>query len=87
MVECENDNLMSGMGQCVAQMVGAQIVNEKEGKAQPFIYGCVTTGNDWKFLKLEGHTIFTDTETYYLKDVPLILGVFQSLIEDFFAPV
>jgi hypothetical protein len=86
LVECENDNLMSGTGQCVAQMLGAQIVNERDGNRLLYIYGCVTTGNDWKFLKMQQKTIYTDITTYYLKDVGQILGIFQRLIEDLTPP-
>lgn len=83
MVECENDNLMSGTGQCVAQMVGAQLINDRDGTPMPFIFGCVTTGNDWKFMKLEGKTIVIDSETHYLENVPMILGIFQNIIDQF----
>ncbi len=83
MVECESDNLMGGTGQCVAQMIGAQLINEREGATQPYIFGCVTTGNDWKFMKLEGKIIFMDTEIRYLENVASIIGIFQNIIDQF----
>ena len=57
LVEAERNDLMGGMGQCTAQMVGAQILNEQDGVNFPAIYGCVTTGTDWQFLKLENQLI------------------------------
>ncbi len=83
LVEAENENIMSGLGQCVAQMLGAKMVNEKEGFDFPAIFGCVTTGDDWLFLKLEGNVIYTDIEKYYIDSLPLILGVFQRIIDAF----
>ena len=44
MVEAKNDNINSGLGQCMAEMVGAQLFNQQEGNATDAIYGCVTIG-------------------------------------------
>jgi hypothetical protein len=38
---------------CVAEMIAAQMFNIREGKEIPAIYGCVTSGKLWQFLKLE----------------------------------
>jgi hypothetical protein len=83
MTEAENQNLMTGMGQCVAQMLGAKIFNEREGNPQPFIYGCVTTGEDWQFLKLENNVIYVHPKRFYINDLEHILGVFQYIIKQF----
>jgi len=61
-------------------MVGADVFNRKKGVELPVIYGCVTTGDDWLFMKLEGQQILIDIKKYYLGDVPELLGVFQSVI-------
>jgi transketolase C-terminal domain/subunit len=53
-VEAKNENIKGGLGQCVAEMVAAQIFNEREANAIDTIYGAVTTGEIWKFLKLGG---------------------------------
>ncbi len=84
MVEAENDNISTGLGQCVAQLIGAQLFNQREGNDLPILYGCVTTGSDWKFMKLEGKTITIDTETYYVDNLSTILGNFQKIISSFF---
>ncbi|MEH2280728.1 MAG: hypothetical protein V7K90_05195 [Nostoc sp.] len=42
------------------------------------IYGTVTTGSIWQFLKLEGQFIQIDLSEYYLKDVNKILGILAS---------
>jgi len=79
-VEAKKSDLEIGIPQCAAQMVGADVFNRKKGVELPVIYGCVTTGDDWLFMKLEGQQILIDIKKYYLGDVPELLGVFQSVI-------
>ena len=51
MVEAKKNDIDLGVPQCAAQMVGTKVFNEKNGTPIEYIYGCVTTGNEWKFLK------------------------------------
>lgn len=74
-VEAKNDNMHSGLGQCVAEMVAARVFNEREGKGPSIIYGLVTTGSLWQFLKLEEGTIHVDRTAYFLDQVGKILGI------------
>ncbi|MEL6354783.1 MAG: hypothetical protein AAFR58_23995 [Cyanobacteria bacterium J06627_28] len=74
-VEAKNDNILSGIGQCIAEMVAAQIFNERHQNPIPAIYGVITTGSNWKFLRLRGDTIDADLDEYYLNDVGKILGI------------
>lgn len=52
LVEAKNDNLKSGLAQCIAEMVGAQMFNRKKSNEIPIIYGAVTNGTNWQFLAL-----------------------------------
>src|SRR5215470_2295055 len=75
-VEAKNENIKGGLGQCVAEMIAAQMFNEREGNAIDTIYGAVTTGEIWKFLKLVGAVASIDLSDYYIvRDVPKILGI------------
>ena len=56
-VEAKNENIKGGLGQCIAEMIAAQIFNAREGTAVETIYGVVTTGEIWKFLKLAGAVV------------------------------
>lgn len=78
--EAKDEDFDYGQGQCLAQMYGAQLFNEQEGHPQQFIYGCAVTGGEWKFLKLEKNQVLIDIQTYYLNDLPKILGVFHQII-------
>lgn len=75
LVEAKNENIKSGLGQCIAQMLGAQLFNQQQNDEIEAIYGCVTTGNAWKFLKLVNQTVFIDLSDYYIKEVDKILGI------------
>jgi hypothetical protein len=78
-VEAKNEDIVQGFGQCIATMVGARVFNEREQIEVPVIYGAVTTGNNWKFLKLEGDTATIDVDEYYLKEIGLLLGIFMQI--------
>jgi len=80
-VEAKNEKIVSGLGQCVAEMIAAKIYNEREGNTVPCIYGAVTTGHAWKFLKLEETTVYIDIEDYYIKNPNKIIGIFGYMIK------
>jgi hypothetical protein len=78
-VEAKKENIPAGLGQCIAEMVAARILNERGGN-EITIYGTVTTGSIWQFLKLEGQVVQIDLSEYYLKDVNKILGILSSAV-------
>jgi hypothetical protein len=82
LVEAKNDNIKSGLGQCVAEMIAAQLFNEREGNEIKLIYGVVTTGELWKFLKLEGKVVSIDLSNYPVVNANKILGILLSTIHD-----
>ena len=45
-VEAKNEDIISGLGQCIAEMYAAKLYNEKENRLLPCIYGAVTTGDE-----------------------------------------
>ena len=81
LVQPENDNINLGFGECIAQMYAAQKFNEIKKRDIPVIYGCVTTGDDWQFLKLKENTITFDNKRFYLNEVSNILGAFQYIVD------
>ncbi|MFN6395626.1 MAG: hypothetical protein ACK4V9_14440, partial [Aphanizomenon sp.] len=44
LVESKNENLKSGLGQCIAEMLAAQLFNEQKQNAIKIVYGAVTIG-------------------------------------------
>jgi hypothetical protein len=84
LVEAKQNIVENNMGQCAAQMMGARIFNQSENQPIETIFGCVTNGEVWQFLKLENQTILIDAKKYFLDNIPQILGVLQAII-DFYA--
>jgi hypothetical protein len=78
--EAKNENIKQGIAQCSAAMVAAQRFNELENTGISSVYGAVTTGNIWKFLKLEVTTIYVDKPEYYIDSVDAILGVLLQMV-------
>jgi hypothetical protein len=78
LAEAKDEDMEWGIAQCAAQMYGAKLFNEQENKPMPFIYGCVTTGTDWQFLKLENDVYYVDNKIY--TDLKEILGVWHHVI-------
>ncbi|MEG4990027.1 hypothetical protein QUB08_30450 [Microcoleus sp. BR0-C5] len=78
--ETKGGEIESCLPQCAAQMVAAQLFNEREHNSLPAVYGCVTTGVVWRFLKLEGNNLIVDPDVYCLDNVPMILGVLQTIV-------
>ena len=81
LVEAKNDNIQSGLGQCMAETIAAQIFNQRQENDIQTIYGVVTTGSIWKFFKLEGIAIEIDTSEYFINNVGKILGILINFIE------
>ncbi|GCL40866.1 hypothetical protein H6F39_02030 [Anabaena sp. FACHB-1250] len=80
LVESKNENLKLGLAQCIAEMLAAQLFNQQKQNAIKIVYGAVTIGTIWQFLKLEDKTISIDLTEYYIKDVKKILGILISAI-------
>ncbi len=78
-VEAKNENIKSGYAQCMAEMIAAHKYNEKKSYAG-LILGVVTTGSNWKFLKLEQDIIYIDYEEYLISQIDKILGIFVSVL-------
>ena len=79
-VEAKNENIIAGIGQCLAEMVASQIFNEKEGNDVKNIYGVVTTGSAWKFIKLTNNTALVDKKEYHIEYIEKIMGILTSMI-------
>lgn len=81
-LEAKKNDIEEGLGQCAAQMLGARLYNEKEGKAGPFLYGCVTTGEAWQFLKLEANDFLVHSERYPIQELGKVLWFLVQCLQD-----
>lgn len=79
-VEAKNEQVTSGLGQCIAEMIASEIFNEKEGNIIDKIYGSVTSGNTWKFLEYRKGKVWIDRSEYYIANVSKIIGIFVKMV-------
>ena len=80
LVEAKKDDLLIGLGQCVAEMLAAQRFNAEKGNDIRCIYGATTSGTDWKFLRLEGKCLHIDMTVYTIERCDRILGILSSMV-------
>lgn len=79
--EGKREDVVGGLGQCAAAMLGAQLFNAADAAmADRPVYGATTTGTDWKFLRLCGPTLAIDSADYFLPQLPKILAVLMAMV-------
>jgi hypothetical protein len=95
-IEAKKGDMNAGLGQpatqgseeiseqsvavCAAEMVAAQRFNNEAGETIENIYGAVTTGTQWQFLKLTGHELNIDMTEYALTPIERILGILHWMV-------
>jgi hypothetical protein len=87
-VEAKNEDITNpkALAQCAAEMYAARLLNEEKNNHIPIIYGAVSTGFEWFFLRLEGNIIYTDTANrFQLANLPQLLGALQRVIDKTFS--
>lgn len=79
--EAKKADINEGLGQCLAEMVAAQRFNQAAQNSIPTLYGCVTSGTQWRFLQLAGQTVTIDLTDYPLPPVEQILGFLVWMVQ------
>jgi hypothetical protein len=82
--ECKDEDIEWGTAQCAAQLYGAKLFNEMEGKNIPVLYGCATDGVEWQFMRFENNMFQIDNKIY--TDLKEILGVWHHIINLYIEP-
>ena len=85
LVEAKNRNLADSIAEAGAEMFAAQQFNAQQNLATPIVYGCVTDGVSWQFLKLEGNILHKDIETYFADELAVghLLRVLETIMNPF----
>jgi len=81
LVEAKNNNIKSGIAQCIAEMLAAQIFNERKQNHIPCIYGVVTTGSNWNFLRLVEKRVDIAAGEHFIGDLEGLFGILLNMIE------
>ena len=79
-VEAKKEDIPKGIPQCLAELVAAQIFNLAEERPIETLYGIVTTGTEWKFLRLRGTDAVIDADEYFLIQPEKIVGIILSML-------
>jgi hypothetical protein len=90
-VEAKNENIIGGLGQCIAEMFAAKQFNEAENNQHAGkVYGAVTTGTAWRFLKMETglawnflkqseEKVLIDLDEYLIENPGKIIGILLAM--------
>lgn len=76
-LEAKRGDIEIGLGQCVAQMAAARLFNERAGVSGP-VFGAVTTGEAWQFLRLDGTAVTLHTERLFIDNLGGVLAALQA---------
>ncbi len=79
-VEAKNENIRRGIPQCAASMYASRLFNERREHPTAIVFGAVTTGSTWRFMRLRDATLEVDLREYYLDAVERIVGVLVHML-------
>jgi hypothetical protein len=63
-------------------MVAAQYFNAAQASGIKRIYGAVTTGNSWKFLRLQEKVLTLQADETAVEHIDRILGMFLTMLRE-----
>lgn len=77
--EAKKQDFESGWGQCLAEMIACQNINQNESVT---IYGIVSTGILWEFSKLERNTFTKHSISYSVAEPQRIFGLLDHIFTE-----
>ena len=80
--EAKNENVPRGIAQCLAEMVAAQQFNREQENIIPTVFGVVTTGSLWKFMRLSASHVLVDETEYHISQPEKIVGIFVEIVRE-----
>jgi hypothetical protein len=81
-VEAKNDLIRTGLGQCIAAMYAARISNERTHERSGPVFGIVSTGAAWKFLRMDGEDVLLDRDEHFIDNLPKIMGILKVIADN-----
>ncbi len=78
-VEAKREDITAGIPQCIAEMYAAMIFNARDGEPRETLYGAVTSGTIWRFLRLRELHAEVDSQEYFIENVDKILGILRYM--------
>ena len=78
LVEAKKNDFEHGWGQCLAELVAAQKINDDVNFP---VYGIVTDGTLWQFGQLIGNTFTQNRTDFALTNLPTLFGAVDSVFK------
>ncbi len=76
-LEAKKADIEAGLGQCVAQVFAARQFNAARGEPDRPVFGCVTNGEAWQFLRLGPSELTLHTDRLFIDNVGELLAALQ----------
>lgn len=77
-MEAKKDDFTTGWGQCGAEMIACQKINQIEGQT---IFGIVSNGKMWEFSKLCDRSFTKNIKPYRIADLDELFGAVNYVFE------
>ena len=78
LVEAKKNDFEQGWGQCLAELVAAQKINDAPDVP---VYGIVSDGERWQFGKLVDDDFTQNRKTFSIDDVPTLFGAINAVFK------
>jgi len=79
MVEAKKNDFEEGWGQCLAELVAAQKINEDLDFP---VYGIVSDGERWQFGKLVGDAFTQNRTSFSIDNLPALFGAINAVFKE-----
>ncbi|MGL6095774.1 MAG: hypothetical protein ACRC7O_08280, partial [Fimbriiglobus sp.] len=79
-VEAKNEDVLAGLGQCAAAMAAAQRFNAAKNSDILTIFGAVSDGERWRFVRLRGTDFVMETTDRLISDPDQLLGILFHIV-------
>lgn len=77
-VEAKKNDFEQGWGQCLAELIAAQKINQEAERA---VYGVVTDGNLWQFGRLRKDVFTKNAENFTVDHLARLYGALECVAE------
>jgi hypothetical protein len=78
LVEAKQDNFDAAWGQCLAEMIAAQRLNEN---AEIVVFGITSNGNLWQFGKLENNFFTLNSKFYTIQELDKLFAALNYVFQ------
>jgi hypothetical protein len=83
-VEAKKDNFEEGWGQCLAELVAAQKMNNNQNS---WLFGIVSNGKLWEFGLLQEINFIKNVKYYVLEDLPSLMAALNFIFAKSFEQI